>query len=91
MKCLERLVLNIILSTIHSSLDLYQFAYKAGRGTDDVVVCMLHRLLEHLEGTGNCAHILFVDFSSVFNTIQRHTIIQKLNNLDVSPTIDLRP
>jgi hypothetical protein len=91
MKCLDRLVLNILLPTIHSSLDPYQFAYKARRGTDDLVVCMLHRLLEHLEGTGNCAHILFVDFSSVFITIQRHTIIQKLNNLDISPTIDLRP
>ena len=31
----------------------------------------------------NYARILFIDFSSAFNTIQRHVMIDKLQKLDV--------
>ena len=67
----------------YTHLDPLQFAYQAKRGTDDAVSCLLHKLLEHLDTAGNYARILFVDFSSAFNTIQRHIMIQKLQNLDV--------
>ena len=36
-----------------------------------------------METAGNYAGILFIDFSSAFNTIQRHVIIDKLQKLEV--------
>jgi len=36
-----------------------------------------------METAGNYAWILFIDFSSAFNTIQRHVIIDKVHKLQV--------
>ena len=87
MKLLERLILNIMLPAVRSQLDPYQFAYRAKRGTEDAVACLLHPLLQHLDlSPDNFATILFVDFSSAFNTIQRHHMIKKLHLLNI-PTL----
>ena len=51
--------------------------------TDSAVACLLHKLLEHVETAGNYARILFIDFSSAFNAIQRHVMIDQLQKLDV--------
>lgn len=53
------------------------------RGTEDAVACLLHSLLQHLESTGNFARLLFIDYSSAFNTIQRHQMMRKLQHLNV--------
>ena len=87
MKCLERLVLNIMLPVVGPQLDANQFAYKAKRGTEDAVACLLHPLLQHLESSSNFARLLFIDFSSAFNTIQRHQMIRKLHHLNVPPLL----
>ena len=88
MKCLERLILNIILPAVRSQLDPFQLAYRAKRGTEDAVACLLHSLLQHLDSSSdNFATILFVDFSSAFNTIQRHHMIKKLHNLNIPPLL----
>ena len=83
MKCFERLILSHILPHVQSQLDPYQFAYRSRRGTDDAKACLLHKLFEHMETTGNYARILFIDFSSAFNTIQRHVMVDKLQKLEV--------
>ena len=44
---------------------------------------MLNVIFEHLERRGSYGRILFVDFSSAFNTIQPHLIIRKLIDLGV--------
>jgi hypothetical protein len=36
-----------------------------------------------METAGNYTRILFIDFSSAFNTIQRHVMIDKLQKLEV--------
>lgn len=64
-----------------------KFAYRASRGTEDAVACLLHPLLQHLESPDNFAAILFVDFSSAFNTIQRHQMIKKLSHLNIPPPL----
>jgi len=83
MKCLEKLLLNIILPVVAPQLDPLQFAYKAKRGTEDAVACLLHLLLQHLDSPCTSARIVFVDFSSAFNTIQRHLLIPKLHHLNI--------
>ncbi|KAK3506462.1 hypothetical protein QTP70_000921 [Hemibagrus guttatus] len=50
-------------------LDPLQFTYRANRSVDDAVNMALHFILQHLDFPGSYARILFVDFSSVLNTI----------------------
>ena len=54
-KCLERLLLKIILP------------------------------LQHLDSPGNFARILFIDFSSAFDSLQKHLLIQKLHLFNIPP------
>ncbi|XP_077953470.1 uncharacterized protein LOC120812456 [Gasterosteus aculeatus] len=69
MKSFERLVLTDLKSLTDPLLDPLQFAYRANRSVDDAVNMALHYILQHLDSRGTYARILFVDFSSAFNTI----------------------
>ena len=64
-KVLEQLV----LAYIYPSMDPLQFAYRDNRCTDDAVALIVHFVLQHLESTNRYARILFVDYSSAFNTV----------------------
>ena len=48
-------------------LDLFQFAHKDKRGTDDAVNTLVHLVLKHLEQPKAYTRLLFVDFSSAFD------------------------
>uniref|UniRef100_A0A8C7YZR7 Reverse transcriptase domain-containing protein n=1 Tax=Oryzias sinensis TaxID=183150 RepID=A0A8C7YZR7_9TELE len=80
-KCFEKLVRNHITSCLPSTLDSYQFAYRANRSTEDAITTTLHTALSHLEQPGSCVRLLFVDFSSAFNTILPHRLVSKLEAL----------
>ncbi len=69
MKSFERLVLAHLKDITGPLLDPLQFAYRANRSVDDAVNMGLHYILQHLDKPGTYARILFVDFSSAFNTI----------------------
>ena len=64
-----------IKASIPPSLDPNQFAYRKNKSTEDAIAIVLHTLLEHLEQRNTYGRLLFVDFSSAFNTIlpNRHT------------------
>jgi hypothetical protein len=71
-------------------MDPYQFAYRENRSTDDAIAITLHRVLSHLEPAAKLdpnayCGILFVDYSSVFNTIVPEKLYSKLTNLKVIP------
>ena len=83
MKCLEKLVLKHILSHCEPCLDDYQFAYTKERSTEDAVLVLLDRVLKHLDQPNTYARALFIDYSSAFNTIQPHHMINKLLALSV--------
>lgn len=78
MKILERFVKCEILRTSECLLDPMQFAYRSKRGVEDATVTLIHLLMKHLEGKGTHARVLFVDFSSAFNTIQPHVLVNRL-------------
>ena len=78
MKCFERLVRDHITSRLPSTLDPYQFAYRPNRSTEDAISSVLHLSLEHLEEKNTYVRMLFVDFSSAFNTIIPQHLISKL-------------
>ena len=87
MKCFEKIILRQILKDVHTDLDPHQFAYKPARNTDDAILLLLERLYHHIDTPKHYARVLFIDFSSAFNTIQPHIMISKLANLNVSTNI----
>ena len=83
MKSFERIVPKYMSPQVEHLLDPLQFAYVTKRSVGNATLSMLNVILEHLERRGSYAGILFVDFSSEFNTIQRHLMIRKLIDLGV--------
>ena len=70
MKCFDRLVLHHIKACLPPpTLDPHQHAYRANRSTEDAIAIALHSALSHLEHRGSYVSILFIDYSSAFNTI----------------------
>ncbi len=82
MKSFERLVLAYLKASTGPLLDPLQFAYRANRSVDDAVNMGLHFTLQHLDRPGTYVRILFVDFSSAFNTLQN-----KLTQLSVPTSV----
>ncbi|KAK3558350.1 hypothetical protein QTP86_017241 [Hemibagrus guttatus] len=68
-------------------LDPLHFAYRANRSVDDAVNMGLHFILQHLEKSGTYVRLLFVDFSSAFNTIIPTLLQNKLTQLSVPSSI----
>ena len=93
MKCFERLVLANIKACIPPTHDQHQFAYKANRSTDDAVTLVIHKALSHLENLERNPNIyvrmLFVDFSSAFNSISPCKLVIKLQGLGIQPHLCL--
>ncbi|KAK3526050.1 hypothetical protein QTP70_012885 [Hemibagrus guttatus] len=87
MKSFERLVLAYLKNITGPLLDPLQFAYRANRSVDDVVNMGLHFILQHLDKSGNNVRLLFVDFSSAFNTIIPTLLQTKLTQLSVPSSI----
>ncbi|KAL6104162.1 uncharacterized protein ACO6RY_13942 [Pungitius sinensis] len=83
MKSFERLVLSHLKTLTDPLLDPLQFACSANRSVDDAVNRALHFILQHLESPGTYTRILFVDFSSAFNTIIPSLLQDKLSQLHV--------
>lgn len=87
MKCLEKLIVRELKSNIKNQFDHHQFAYKNNRRTDDAILTAVHLILQHLENPKAYARLLFVDFSSAFNTRQPHILLNKFTQLSVNPYI----
>ena len=81
MKCFERLVRTHICSTLPNTLDPFQFAYRPNRSTDDAIALATHATLSHLEKSNTYVRMLFVDYSSAFNTIVPAKLVPKLRGL----------
>ncbi len=69
MKSFGKLFLAYLKDITGPLLDPLQFAYWANRSEDDAVNIGLHYILQHLDKSGTYMRILFVDFSSAFNTL----------------------
>ncbi len=87
MKSFERLVLAYLKASTGPLLDPLQFAYRANRSVNDAVNMGLHYILQHLNRPWTYVRILFVDFSSAFNTIIPDTLQNKLTQLSVPTSV----
>jgi len=89
MKVLERIVLQRLMEQTGDHMDTYQFAYRQNRGVEDAIISLLHDTYMHLESPNSFVRVLYIDFSSAFNTIQPHLMARKLVDLQVDPKLIL--
>ncbi|KAI5615474.1 gastrula zinc finger protein XlCGF28.1-like [Silurus asotus] len=83
MKCFEKLVLNHLTAGLPPTLDPHQYAYRPNRSTEDAVSTALHSALTHLDKSNTYIRMLFIDFSSAFNTVLPTVLITKLSELGI--------
>ncbi len=74
MKVFERLLKKHICSSIPATLDPLQFAYRPNRSTEDAK-------------NGNYVRLLFIDYSSAFNTIVPTKLAVKLSDLGLNTSL----
>ncbi len=86
-KCFEKLIRDYICSVLPASLDPLQFAYRSNLSTDDAIAFTLHTALSHLENKNAYVRMLFVDYSSAFNTIVPATLVAKLQTLGLNRSL----
>ena len=67
MKRFERMVMAHINTNIPETIDPLQFAYRPNRFTEDAIAN--HTSLSHLDKRNTYVRMLFIDYSSAFNTI----------------------
>ncbi len=88
MKVFERLLKKHICSSIPATLDPLQFAYRPNRSTDDAISQVLHSSLTHIDSkNGNYVRLLFIDYSSTFNTIVPTKLAVKLSDLGLNTSL----
>ncbi len=86
MKVFERLVKNHI--SIPVTLEPLQLAYHPNRSTDDAISHTLHSSLTHIDSkNGNYVRLLFIDYSSAFNTIVPIKLAFKLTDLSLNSSL----
>ena len=85
MKVFERLVLSYLKASTDHLMDPLQFAYRPNRSVDDAINIALHYILQHLDNRNTYARVLFVDYSSAFNTIIPDLLHSKLTHLNIHP------
>ena len=88
-KCFERCVLPLISNCTKPHMDNLQFAYQTERSTEDALTYVIHILCQHLDQGSNYARCLFIDYSSAFNTMQPHVLIDKLDVYNVPARLQL--
>jgi hypothetical protein len=80
MKCFERLVMAHINTIMPETLDPLQFAHHSQQ--------MMHSTaLSHLDKRNTYLRMLFIDYSSAFNTIVPSKLITKLQTLGLNTSL----
>ncbi|KAK3567736.1 hypothetical protein QTP86_024052, partial [Hemibagrus guttatus] len=64
-----------------------QFAYCPNHSMDDAITTTLHLSLTHLDNKDTYVRMLFIDFSSAFNTIIPQHLIEKLSLLGLNTSL----
>ena len=76
-----------INTIIQETLDQFQFAYRPNRSTDDAISIALHTALSQLDKRNTYVRMLFIDYSSLFNTILPSKLITMLRTLGLHSSL----
>ncbi|XP_060792292.1 RNA-binding protein 14a isoform X2 [Neoarius graeffei] len=87
MKCFERLVMDHIKEKVDINVDPDQYVYRRNRSVEDAISPVIHSALTHLESRDTYVRLLFLDFSSAFNTIDLQILVNKLLPLGLPPSL----
>jgi len=87
MKCFEKNIFKHISSCLSPLQDPCQFTYRAKRSVDDAILIFFNNIYKHIDIPKQYCSVLFVDFSSAFNTIQPHVFLPTLHDLKVNRNI----
>ena len=87
MKCFERLIMAHINSITSDTLDPLQFAYRTNRYTDDAISIALNTAHSQRDKRNTYVRMLFIDYSSAFNTIVPPKLITKLKTLGLNASL----
>lgn len=87
MKYFEKLVMRHLRQMINMAEDPLQYAYRWNWSTPDTISAVTHQALCHLENKNSYVRLLFVDFSSAFNTIIPQKLVSKLATLGASSSM----
>jgi hypothetical protein len=87
MKCFERSVMAHINTIIPETLEPLQIAYRPNRSTDDAISIAIHTALSHLDKMNTYVRMLFIDYSSAFNTIVPPELFTKLRILGLNTSL----
>lgn len=82
MTTFERLVLDYMKDQPPLSVDPLQFAYKQNRSVEDAISIALNSVFKNLDKGKSYARMLFIDYSSAFNSMVSLKLIHKLNELN---------
>ncbi|XP_073426005.1 uncharacterized protein [Dendrobates tinctorius] len=83
MKVFERIMMSHLIKFTQKLWDPLQFAYKENRSANDTVNLALKYILDHTDERHSYVRILFMDFSSAFNTIDPNLLHKKMVALGV--------
>ena len=83
---MKRLVKDHNTSTLPDTYP-HQIAYRPNRSTDVAIAIILHTILSHLDKRNTDVRMLFIDYSSAFNTIVHSKLIIKLEALGLNPNV----
>ncbi|KAK3506470.1 hypothetical protein QTP70_001189, partial [Hemibagrus guttatus] len=86
-KCFEKLLMRQIKDLLPPSLDPMQFAYRPKHSTDDAISTTLHLSLTHCKNKDAYVQMLFIDFSSAFNTIIPQHLTKNLSQLGINTSL----
>ena len=86
-KCFERLVMVSIKKPLNITINSHQYAYRPKRSAADAIAAVIHSSNTHLEKKNSYERLLFLDFTSAFNTIKPKTLVNKLSTLRLSPSL----
>ncbi len=86
-KCFEKLIRDHICSVLPASLNPQQFAYRKNLSTEDAIAFTLHIALSHLDKRNIYVRMLFVDYSSAFNTIVPSKLVVKIQALGLNNSL----
>ncbi|KAI4876640.1 hypothetical protein NFI96_024227, partial [Prochilodus magdalenae] len=72
---------------VRSPLKARDAAFRRNRSTDDAISSVVHTALTHLERKDSYVCMLFVDFTSAFNTMIPQTLTDKLSSLGLRSSL----
>ena len=86
-KCAEKIALRLMRSETAGHQDPLQFAHSKDKSTEGAILTILHKLYDHLDMPKSYARVLLIDFSSAFNAMQPHLLVEKLLAMSVNPVL----